>query len=155
VEIVFPAPEAQPLLFVSSHDLYLALSFTAHAQDAEPELRVDLLDSDGTDRQTLQVLHESGTVDFDGSQLEVDLTFRPILRVDYRPGLRLVLLGMVLALVAGLVLWILPPRLVWFWVEFEDEDTTSVRIMAPVGTGCARWLPRLVQQLGGVLTNDA
>jgi hypothetical protein len=154
VEIVFPAPEAQPLLFVASHDLYLALSFTARAEDDEPELRVDLLGNDGTGRRTLQVLRESGAVEFDGSQLEVDLTFRPILRVDYRPGSRLVLLGMALAAVTGLVLYILPVCLAWFRVEPRTGDTTSVRIVAPVGAGCRHRLLRLVQQVRGVLTDD-
>jgi hypothetical protein len=154
VEIVFPAPEAQPLLFVASHDLYLALSFTARAEDDEPELRVDLLGNDGTGRRTLQVLRESRAVEFDGSQLEVDLTFRPILRVDYRPGSRLVLLGMVLAAVTGLVLYILPVCLAWFRVEPRTGDTTSVRIVAPVGAGCRHRLLRLVQQVRGVLTDD-
>jgi hypothetical protein len=153
VEIVFPAPEAQPLLFVASHDLYVALSFTARAEDAEPELRVDLLGSDGTDRRTLQVLRESGAVEFDGSQLEVDLAFRPILSVDYRPGSRLVVLGMVLAAVAGLVLWILPPRLVWFRIEPQTGEATSVRIVALGGDRCRRRLPRLVQQVRA-LTDD-
>jgi hypothetical protein len=153
VEIVFPAPEAQPLLFVASHDLYVALSFTARAEDAEPELRVDLLGSDGTDRRTLQVLRESGAVEFDGSQLEVDLAFRPILSVDYRPGSRLVVLGMVLAAVAGLVLWILPPRLVWFRIEPQTGEATSVRIVALDGDWCRRRLPRLVQQVRA-LTDD-
>jgi hypothetical protein len=155
VEIVFPAPEAQPLLFVASHDLYVALSFTARAEDAGPELRVDLLGSDGTGRRTLQVLRESGAVEFDGSQLEVDLTFRPILRVDFRPGSCLVILGMVLAAVTGLVLWILPPRLRWFRVEPQTGDTTSVRIVAPVGAGFRHRLPRLVQNVRRVLTDDA
>jgi hypothetical protein len=154
VEIVFPAPEAQPLLFVASHDLYVALRFTTRAEDAQPELRVELLGSDGTGRRTLQVLRESGAVEFDGSQLEVDLTFRPILRVDYRPGSRLVILGMVLAAVTGLVLWILPPRLLWFRVEPQTGDTTSVRIVAPFGAGYRHRLPRLVQQVRA-LTDDA
>ncbi len=155
VEIVFPAPDAQPLLFVASHDLYLALSFTTRAEDAEPELRVDLLSSDGTDRRTLQVLHESGAVQFDGSRLEVDLTYRPILRVDYRPGSRLVILGMVLAAVIGLALWVAPPRLAWFRVEAETADTTSVRIVAPAGAGCGRRLPVLAQQIRGEPADDA
>jgi hypothetical protein len=155
VEIVFPAPEAQPILFVASHDLYVALSFAARAEDAAPELRVDLLGSDGTGRRTLQVLRESGTVEFDGSQLEVDLAFRPILRVDHRPGARVVILGMVLATVAGLALWVLPPRLVWFRIEPQTRDTTSVRIVAPGGDGCRHQLPRLVEQVRGVLADDA
>jgi hypothetical protein len=155
VEIVFPTPEAQPLLFVASHELYVALSFTTRVEDAEPALRVDLLGSDGTDRRTLRELRESGVVEFDGSQLEVDLTFRPILRMDYRPGSRLVILGMVLAAVTGLVLSILPPRLVWFRIESQTADSTSVRIAAPFGAGCRDRLPRLVQQISGALADDA
>jgi hypothetical protein len=155
VEIIFPTSEAQPLLFVASHDFYLALTFANLGEDGKPELRVDFLDGDGSDRRTLQVLRESGTVRFDNSQLEVDLAYRPILRVDYSPGMCLVVAGMVLAVISGMAIWILPPRVVWFTVGSGDEETTFVQVQTHAGTGYSRWPPLLADRIREVLSDDA
>jgi hypothetical protein len=155
VEIIFPTPEAQPLLFVASHDFYLALTFELPGDDGKPELRVDFLDGDGSERRTLQVLRESGTVRFDNSQLEVALAYRPILRVDHRPGVRLVVFGMVLAAISGMALWILPPHVVWFTLESAGEETTVVQVRTTASPGCSRWLPQLAGRIREVLSDDA
>ena len=155
VEILFRSPEAQPLVLLPHHDdLVLALSFEPPGAEDRASLHVTLLCNGGTESQLLAVLYESGSVVYDTLEVEVDVAYRPILRVDYFPAMGLVVGGMVLALAALAVSWILVPHLVWIAVGPGEESRICVQMLALAGAGGDQWLPRLADQLGEVLADD-
>jgi hypothetical protein len=153
VEILFPSAEAQPLLLIPSEDLYVALTFRPPCSDGQPELQVDILRSEGSERQTLARLRESDFLSFDGIKLDIDLEYRPILRFDYHPASKLALLALVLALAAFAVAWLLPPRLVWITTELSDGGSTVVSVRSLAGPGLDAWMPDLVDRLQQAVTD--
>jgi hypothetical protein len=153
-EFRFSSTDAQPIVLVSGHDLLLALTFQPMCAEGRPALYLDRIGGGGAERQMLGILYESGSVSVDDLQLEVDLAFAPVLRVDYRPGMGLVVAGMALAVVALLVIWIVPPRLAWITVRPGDEQMTLVQVLVFPDTGTSRWLPDLSSHLQGVLADD-
>lgn len=154
-EFRFSSIDAQPLVLISGHDLFLALSFEPMCAEGIPALYVDRIGGGGAERQRLGVLYESGWVYVDGLQLEVDLSFAPILRVDSHPGVGLVVAGMALVVVALLVNWIVPPRLAWIAVEPGTRSQTRIQILELPGAGANRRLLNLKSRLQEVLGNDA
>jgi hypothetical protein len=154
VEIVFPSTEAQPLILVPSQDLILALSFDPPGVDEAPALQVAVLRVGGSETLPLGVLHESGSVSFDSSRFDIDLAYRPVLRVDSRPAMGLVVAGMALALIALTVAWIVPPRLLWIAVGPGEESPTLIEVLAPAGTGTGKWFRQLASQLREAVTSD-
>lgn len=154
-EIRFPSPESQPLVFLLDRDLILALAFEPMCDTGRPALRVDRVQSDGAARQTLGILYESGTVPVDDLRLDMDLTFVPILRVDQRPAMGLVVAGLMLLILALLARWLVPPRLVWIAVEPEGENHSHVQVVGLPGAGTDRWLAQLATRLGAEVSGDA
>jgi hypothetical protein len=154
-EFRFSSADAEPLVLVSGHDLFLALSFEPMCAEGQPALYVDRIGGGGTERQRLGVLYESGSVLVDDLQLEVDLAFAPILRADSRPGVGLVMAGMALVVVALLVSWILPPRLTWIAVGPGRKSPTRIQILELPGAGTRRGLVNLSSHLRKVLGDDA
>jgi hypothetical protein len=151
-EVAFASVEDTPLVFLSDRDLFLALDFEPHCSDGEPALRVDLLGGGGQDKQTLGALQESGRVMGGGLQVDVSLAYRPILRVDYRPAMGVVVAGMALAVVALTAGWLASPRWVRLLVE-PGQDVTRIQILMPPTLRGNRWLPGLVAQLQEVLAD--
>lgn len=154
-EFRFSSIDAQPLVLVSGHDLFLALSFEPMCAEGKPALYVDRIGGGGAERERLEVLHESGSVFVDGLQLEVDLTFAPILRADSHPGVGLVVAGMAVVVVALLASWIVPPRLAWIAVEPGTKSQTRIQILELPGAGTNRRLLNLRSRLQEVLADDA
>jgi hypothetical protein len=153
-EIRFGTPEAQPVVFISDHDLFLTLTFEPMCAEGKPALYLERIDTGGTEREAVGVLYESGTVSLDSLQLEVDLSLVPILRADYHPAKGLVVAGMALAVLALIVTWFFPPWLVWVTAG-QEADRTQVQILALPGPGNYRWLPPLADRLWEVLADDA
>jgi hypothetical protein len=153
--IAFPTAESQPLLFVPRHDFFLAFRFEPACGAARPGVAVDRLQADGSGRRTLQVLDQSGTVVADGLRLEVELAYLPILRLDYRPGMTLVVVGLAFALAALGLGWILSPRLIWLTLGPEQEGVTRLLAIARPGTAGTRWLRRCVEALREELRDGA
>lgn len=152
-EITFPTAKAQPLLFLPRQEAFLAFRFDPACPGTQPVVAIDWVESDGSGRRTMQVISASGLIVADGLRLEVDLAYQPVLRVDYRPGMALALVGLVVALVASVWVWILTPRLVWFTIAPEEDGTIWVRAVALPGTGDSRWLQRLTAALHEELGN--
>jgi hypothetical protein len=78
----------------------------------------------------------------------------PILRLDYRPGLELVLAGAILALLALLANTLGAPQLLWLAVADRGGEKRQVLVLALPG---ARSRLRLIQATGrlqGVLADD-
>jgi hypothetical protein len=153
LEIVFPSAQAQPHIFIPSHDLFLTLAFEPLCTTGRPGLHLVLLQAGGTERQPLGILYESGLVHFDDVSVNFDLAYGPILRVDYRPAMGLVVISLVIAVVALAAGWIASPELMWIAVEPDGEDAGVVQILAMPGTGSSLWLPRLASRLRKVLTD--
>jgi hypothetical protein len=154
-EFRFSSIDAQPLVLVSGHDLFLALSFDPMCADGKPALYIDRIGGGGADRQRLGVLYQSGPLFVDDLQLEVDLSFAPILRADSHPGVGLVVAGMVLVVAALLVSWLVPPHLVWIVVEQGTKSQTRIQILEFPGAGANRRLLNLKSRLQEVLVDDA
>jgi hypothetical protein len=154
-EFRFSSADAQPLVLVSGHDLFLALSFEPLCAEGKPTLYIDRIGGGGAERQRLGVLYESGSVSVDGLQLEVDLAFAPILRADSHPGVGLVVTGMALVVVALLVSWIVPPGLTWIAVGPGAENPTRIQFLELPGAGTSRALLNLSSRLREVLGDDA
>ncbi len=155
-DVAWPTvPSAQQLVLIYGHDLFLALTFEPLSQEGKPALHVDLLGNGGPTRQPLAVLHESGSVVIDGLQLAVELDYRPVLRVDRRPGMGLALVGLALAVLALAVRWIVAPRLLWIAVAESKEGASLLDILALPGTRGSRWPRRLASRLQEVLVDDA
>ena len=154
-EFRFSSTDAEPLVLVSGHDLFLALSFEPMCAEGRPVLYVERIGGGGAERQTLGVLYESGSVLVDGLQLEVDLAFAPILRADSRPGVGLVIAGMALFVVALLVSWLVPPGLTWIAVGPGTKSPTWIQILELPGAGTRRELVNLSSRLRKVLGDYA
>ncbi|MGD8903611.1 MAG: hypothetical protein PVI67_08610, partial [Anaerolineae bacterium] len=99
--------------------------------------------------------HGSGSVAVDGLRFELDLAFTPILRVDYHPAAGLALIGAGLFLVAFVVGWLIPPRLLWIAAAEAQEQPSLVRFMALPGAGAQSWLSHLVKLFREALHDDA
>jgi hypothetical protein len=154
-EIRFSSPEDQPVVLVPEQDLYLALTFEALCETGRPALHVDRLQEEGSQRQPLGILYESGLVPMDGLRLDVELVFAPILRADSLPGLWLVVASMILVVIALAADWLLPPRLLRIAMSQQEEGRTLVQVLALPGAGIYPWLPQLADRLRGALRDDA
>jgi hypothetical protein len=145
--ILFPSAEARPLLFVPSEDLYVALAFQQACAGGRPELQVDVLRNEGTGPEMLARLGDSDYLSFDGIKLDIDLDYRPILRLDYRPASGVILVALFLALGSMAIAWLLPPRLIWIHAGQDAEGLVVLRVRPLTGPGVDGWLPDLVEQL--------
>lgn len=155
IEVVFSTPGTRHFVLIPNHDLVLALTFESISSEGNPLLHVSLLPGGGGEQQYLGSLHTGGAMTADGLQVSMELDYRPILRVDYRPGMILVIGGSVLALVALVSLWIVPPHLVWIAVNSDKDDLTLIQILALPGAQGDRWLLQLAPQLRKVLADGA
>jgi hypothetical protein len=176
VDVRFSTPDARPLIFIPSHDLFLALDFEPACGEGQPALEVALVqaaDSDDTGTQPLPmrepesqttrlsspessaVLQRSGVVEAEDLTIQLDLDFRPLLRIDYRPGMGLVLGGMALAVLALAVGGLVSPRLLWIAVGPEQDEATLVQILTPPNTRGSRWPQAVADRLRETLAHDA
>ncbi len=128
VEVVFPDPEARPVLFLEKQDRLLVLSFEQGRRGGRPALRFALTTSAGEEQVPLGILYESGSVGVDGSRLQVDMTFRPILRADYLPGVALAIAGSALTLVALALVWLVRPKLAWIAAAPNQAGGTRIQV---------------------------
>jgi hypothetical protein len=149
-EVSFSSAEAQPLIFVPSQDLFLLLAFEPLCSEGKPALRVDIVRNGGASQQTLDILYKSGSIAAKGLRLKVDLAYHPVLRLDYRPAMALVVVGLALALVALLVSWIGSPRLFLISAGSEQEDLIELQVLVPSYLRGGWWLPDLEDQLRGI-----
>ena len=116
-------------------------------------LHVARLHSRGAESQLVAVLSESGAVEVDNIKVLVDVEYRPILRIDYRPAMPLLLGGIALALLALAIAWLVPPRLLWSTVETGEEGSVLVQILALPGARGSQWLSQLSDRLQEVLAD--
>jgi len=146
-EVRFASPDDQPLVLISTQDLFLVLSFEPDCDGQGHTLQVSRLRESGDDQDVLGTLRDSGTVSVDGLQFELDLAFVPILRLERYPAAGLALTGLALFLVALIANWLVAPRLVWILVAQEHEKHSPVRLLALPGPGAERWVSQLAGRL--------
>ena len=153
-EVAFTTPETQQLVLIAGHDLLLSLSFTPCDAEGRPALYVAVVDNGGSEQRPVAILHESGSVIVGALYVTVDLAYRPVLRADYRPGMALVVVSAVLAVIALLVGWIGGSQLIWIAVGPGAGDSIAVQMLPLPGTWGNRWVPELASRLGRVLADD-
>jgi hypothetical protein len=154
-EIRFDSAADAPLVLVPNEDLFLMLSFEQDCEDRGQALQVRRIGEGGDDGEVLGILHESGSVAVDGLRFELDVAFAPILRVDYHPAVGPALVGVGLFLVALVVGWLVPSRLLWIAAAEGQEHSSLVRFMALPGAGAQPWLAHLVKLFREALHDDA
>jgi len=154
VSLAFGSAETQQVILLPDQGFFLLLDLEPASAGAGPLLHLGLLRSAEAEQQPLTVLRQSGAVSFDGLKLEVDLGYRPVMRVDYRPGMALVVAGLILAVVALAIGWLVGPRLVWIAVA-PDQDHAVVHLLPFGGAGEGAWFSSLAVQLQEELANVA
>ena len=154
IRIRFTSVQAQPHISFPSRDLFLALAFQPLSANGRPGVYLVLLRDGGVERQPLGILYESGSVRFDDVQVQVELTYGPILRMDYRPAMGLALGSVALALAALATGWTFSPRLMSIEIQPEGDGAASVQITAMPGTRGGLWLPKLALLLQGMLADE-
>jgi ResB-like family len=153
-EIRFASPASQSLVFVPDQDLFLAFRFQPGCDSGTPALKVDRIRGDGTGRQEVGVLTSSGSLSVDGLAVDVGLTFVPILRIEHRPAMSLVLAGMLLTIIALFFSWMAAPWLVWIALGPGEDNETKVQILPLPGAGLTLGLPRLTKSLREALADE-
>lgn len=147
VEIVFPTAGAQPAVLIPSHDLVLALSFEPLCESGGPAVHVDVLRGGAGVPEPVGSLYEDGSLKFDGLQVDLEMVYRPLLRLDHRPGMGLVVGGLLLALITLAASWLVPPALVWIAAGPDGEGSTRLRALAPSSARASRWWVNLARQI--------
>jgi len=154
ITLAFPAAGSQHLVSVASRDLLLVFRLEAgSAAGSEARLSVALVNTTDGTQQTLGVLSRSGPFAVDGLQVEAQLAYRPVLRVDYWPGMGLAVAGLALGIVLLAAGWLAPGRLVWLAIEPGVECSSLVHVLAVGGAGQHRWFARLAAQMREVLAD--
>ena len=132
----------------------MSFAFSPSCPAGTPLLEAGVLDDGGTP-QEIGSLSESGSMSGAGLKLEIDLEYRPVLRLDRRPAIGLVVAGSVLALLGLFLAWAAPLRLVWFVIDPVESAGSQVGIYPMEGLAWRPWLPPLVTKLSEVLVNDS
>lgn len=154
VEIRFLEAEDEPLVFIPAQEQLLALVFEPMCQQGQPALHVDLVGGGGNGRERLATLTTSSEVTGRDLQLRIHLDYRPMLRLDRRPGSELTLAGMALAVLALLVGWMAPPRLMGIALEPRQGGGFRIQIISSPGARVRQWLAQLAIRLEGALADD-
>jgi hypothetical protein len=150
---LFPSEQAQLQILVPPRDRFLTLTFEPTGIRGRPGFHVLLTQEGETETQTLGFLYESGSVAFDDVRVDVDLSYGPILRMDSRPAMSVVIGGMVIGLVSLGLGWTLP-SMMWVALAQDGECATTVRIQAMPGTSAGRELARLASRLQRMLADE-
>jgi hypothetical protein len=153
VEIRFSSSEAQPLVLVPGHDLFLALTFEPVCAKGKPALYVEPIQTESLEPEGRRVLYNSGLLRVDELQFEVELFYVPVLRADFRPGMGLMVWGVVLFVISLMILWLAPPWLAWISAGRGEDENTQLRIQMLPGAGSDWQLRRLAHHLEEVLSN--
>jgi hypothetical protein len=153
VEIRFLDADEQPLILIPAQERLLVLVFEPMCRQGRPMVHIDLVSEGGNGRQRLASLSKSGEVVARDLRLEIDLSYRPVLRLDRQPGMGLVVAGLVLAAVALLVGWIVPAKVLFLVAEPGQAEGGRIQIVSPPGVLARRRLSQLALRLQGAL-ND-
>jgi hypothetical protein len=154
VEIRFTSSEAQPLVLVQGHDVFLALTFEPVCTQDKPALYVEPIRAESSEPEARQVLYESGSVMVDNLRFELELLFVPVLRADFYPAMGLVLLSLVLLAISLVALWLAPPKVAWISAGSTQDEDTLLRLQTLPGARSHRLLSDLAHHLEKGLSSD-
>lgn len=144
----------QRLVLLPNQDLYLLFSIEPDdgLDGGSPAVRVVQLGGE-SEQETLGVLREDGTLRVQDLDVQLELSLRPVLRVDHRPGMALVVGGLALAVLALGVAWLTSPALLWLSIAPGAGGSTLVEIASLGGMGHWPWFSRLAGQLREALAD--
>ena len=159
IEVVLATPDDQALILVLGHDRFLALTFEPACAQSKPALQMLLLqagspDASSAEQRAQVVIDESGLVELENLHIEVELAYRPILGAEHRPGVGLILAGMMVALIAMAAGWLVRPRLLWITVSAGEGGSALVQILALPKARGSLWRQPLAARLGEMLADD-
>jgi hypothetical protein len=154
VEVPFAWPEEQPPVFMPGQDRFLLLAFEPRCGEAPPVLHVDLIREAGSEQVRIGSLTGSGELSSEGLRLDVVLSYVPLLRVDHRPGMALLVGGLALALAALAANSVASPHLIWLVVEPRGEDETGIQLISLPGVRAGHKSAQIAARLQGVLADD-
>jgi hypothetical protein len=154
VDVPFAWPEEQPLVFIPGQDYFLLLSFQPRCGQASPVLHVDLIREAGSEQVRVGSLTGSGELSFEGLRLDVALSYVPLLGVDHRPGMVLIVGGLALGLIALAANWVASPHVMWLILEPRSEDETGIQLISLPGVRARQKSAQIASRLQGVLADD-
>ena len=154
VEIRFASAEARPLVLVPSQDLFLALTFEPACAGGKPALSVQPVRAETSEPGPERILYGSESIMVDALRFEVELSFVPILRADYRPGMGLLVGALALFVLSLIARWLTPPRLAWLSVEPGEDENTNIRVQTLPAADSDRHLVHLIRLLEEELSGD-
>lgn len=154
IAVVLDPSGAQHLVLIANQDFFLLLSPGPAAGSDLPGLQVEMVNGVEGEQRALGILRKDRALAVDGLQVQFDLSYRPVLRLDSRPGMILVIGGLALAVLALAVGWLFPPRLLWLATSPATESPALVYALAVGGLGQASWFARLAAQLRAALAHD-
>lgn len=153
MEIRFESADEEPVVYLPAQERLLALVFEPMCRQGQPALYLDSVSEQGNGRRRLGSLTASGEVTAHDLQLQVELFFRPVLRLDRRPGMGLVVAGMSLASLALFASWLVPSRLISFLIEPWEGDKVRIHLISPPGARVRQWLAQIALRLEGALAD--
>jgi hypothetical protein len=154
VRVRFLSDKDRPLVSITPRDRFLALAFEPACSQGRPRLDVDLIREGGDGQQRLGSLTGNGEVTAEDLRLEVKLSYVPILRLAYRPGLELALAGAFLALLALVVNALGAPQLLWLAVAGHDGEQHQILVLTLPGARSRVRLMRATGRLQGIVVDD-
>ena len=154
VEIRFASVEARPFVLVPAQDLFLALTFEPICAEGRPALHVETVRGETSEGGPEKILYDSGSFMVEDLRFEIDLSFVPILRADFRPGMTLAVGGLALFVGSLVALWIALPRLAWISSEPGEDEKNILRVQMLPGADGDRQLLHLTRRLEEVLCRD-
>jgi len=153
IELVFPSVEAQPYILIPALDEAITLALDLDGPQGRPALRAARIAAGEGQAVELGVLSESGTLEGEGLRLDIDLDYRPILRIDHRPGMELVMGGAALLLLCLLVGWLAPAHTLWIAAGPDGQGGSDVYIVTPAFCAAGRGLAQLLNEVKRVLAH--
>jgi hypothetical protein len=155
VTVRFGSADDQPLVFVPQFERFFTLVFEPACAGSMPAVQIYQIEQAGEQREKVATLHDSGEVALGDVQLDVDLTYVPVLRLDYHPGMSVVFAALGAALIALIALWLFPARLLHVCAIAQSDSRTSVEIKVLAGPRQVHHLRALGSHLDEVKGRDA
>jgi hypothetical protein len=169
IQVPFASTADQPFVFVSSHDLVLQLAHITPCETGTsaagepaarepaagmPALHLALLGDGGLASQQTGPLVDGDTASLEALEIQVSLSYQPLLQVDYHPAMGLVLGAATLAGLSLAAGWLLGPQMVWLRLDHTASGTTVIRLNPNPGSRDSRWLRNLIGYLNEAVGHD-
>ncbi|MCL7451979.1 MAG: cytochrome c biogenesis protein ResB [Anaerolineae bacterium] len=155
VDVLFLRPEERPAVFMPGQDRFFLLAFEPGCGQAQPVLHVDLVGEAGAQRDRIGSLAGGGQLSAAGLRVDLAVSYVPLLRIDHRPGLALVVGGLALALIALAASWLAFPHLVWLVMQPRSEDELDIQLISQPEVRAQHKSAQIAGRLQGVLADDS